>query len=77
MTIYHSEVPAPLRGRGYGYHLVCGTLDEVRRLKFKVVPQCWVCGRLSNDGQNFRTCCVSRRRCFGVRPVRDLMRWTS
>ena len=41
MTIYHSEVPAPLRGRGYGYHLVRGTLDELRRLNLKVVPQCW------------------------------------
>ena len=34
-------VPLPLRGRGYGYHLVCGALDEGRRLKFRVVPQCW------------------------------------
>jgi uncharacterized protein len=41
MTIYHSEVPVPLRGRGYGYHLVRGTLEEVRRLNLKVVPQCW------------------------------------
>ncbi len=41
MTIYHTEVPLQLRGRGYGYHLVQGTLDEVRRLEFKVVPQCW------------------------------------
>lgn len=41
ITIYHTEVPVPLRGHGYGYHLVRGTLDEVRRLKLKVVPQCW------------------------------------
>jgi uncharacterized protein len=41
MTIYHTEVPVKLRGRGYGYHLVRGTLDQVRRLKLKVVPQCW------------------------------------
>ena len=41
MTIYHTEVPAPLRGRGYGYQLVRGTLDEVRRLNLKVVLRCW------------------------------------
>jgi uncharacterized protein len=41
MTIYHTEVPVPLRGRGYGYHLVRGTLEEVRRLNLKVVPRCW------------------------------------
>jgi predicted GNAT family acetyltransferase len=41
MTIYHTEVPVKLRGRGYGYHLVRATLDEVRRLNLKVVPQCW------------------------------------
>jgi uncharacterized protein len=41
MTIYHTEVPVPLRGSGYGYHLVRGTLEEVRRLNLKVVPQCW------------------------------------
>jgi predicted GNAT family acetyltransferase len=41
MTIYHTEVPVPLRARGYGYHLVRGTLEEVRRLNHKLVPQCW------------------------------------
>jgi predicted GNAT family acetyltransferase len=41
ITIYHTEVPVPLRGRGYGYQLVCGTLEEVRRLNLRVVPQCW------------------------------------
>jgi predicted GNAT family acetyltransferase len=41
MTIYHTEVPMPLRGQGYGYHLVQGALDEARRLNFKVVPRCW------------------------------------
>jgi uncharacterized protein len=41
MTLFHTEVPVPLRGRGYGYHLVRGALEEVRRLDLKVVPQCW------------------------------------
>jgi uncharacterized protein len=41
MTICHTEVPLQLRGRGYGYHLVRGTLEEVRRLNLKVVPRCW------------------------------------
>jgi uncharacterized protein len=41
MTIYHTEAPVPLRGRGIGCRLVKGALDEVRRLGLKVVPQCW------------------------------------
>ena len=41
MTIYHTEVPVPMRGRTYGNRLVVGTLDEVRRLGLKVVPECW------------------------------------
>jgi len=41
MTIYHTEVPPPLRGQGYGVQLVRGTLDLIRQLNLKVVPQCW------------------------------------
>jgi predicted GNAT family acetyltransferase len=40
MTIFYTEVPLPLRGRGYGYHLVCGALQEVRRLNLTVEPEC-------------------------------------
>ena len=36
MTMFHTEVPLPLRGRGYGDHLVCEALEEVRRLNLKV-----------------------------------------
>jgi predicted GNAT family acetyltransferase len=41
MTIYHTEVPLPVRGRLYGYRLVRGALNEVRRLDLRVVPECW------------------------------------
>jgi len=41
MTIYHTEVPVPVRGRAHGYRLVCAVLEEVRRLNLKVVPECW------------------------------------
>lgn len=41
MTIYHTEVPVPLRGRGIGSRLVEGALLEVRRLNLKVTPTCW------------------------------------
>lgn len=40
MTIYHTEVPVPLRGRGIGGQLVEGALSEVRRLNLRVVPSC-------------------------------------
>jgi hypothetical protein len=30
-------VPQPLRGRGYGYHLVRGALDLARQINLKVV----------------------------------------
>jgi len=41
MTFYHTEVPLSVRGRGIGYQLVRGALNEVRGLGLKVVPQCW------------------------------------
>jgi predicted GNAT family acetyltransferase len=41
MTLYHTEVPASLRGRGIGYRLVCGVLQEARHLGLAVVPACW------------------------------------
>ena len=41
ITIYRTEVPVPVRGRTFGYRLVTGALEEVRRLGFKVVPECW------------------------------------
>ena len=40
MTIYHTEVPVALRGRGVGGQLVEGVLSELRRLNLKVVPSC-------------------------------------
>jgi uncharacterized protein len=40
MTIYHTEVPVPLRGRGIGGQLVEGVLSEVRRLNLRVLPRC-------------------------------------
>ena len=41
MTIYHTEVPVLLRGRGIGARLVRGALGEARGLGVKIVPQCW------------------------------------
>jgi predicted GNAT family acetyltransferase len=54
MTMYHTEVPLPLRGRGYGYHLVRGALEEVRRLNLKVVPQCWFVRQVIDRSPEFQ-----------------------
>jgi predicted GNAT family acetyltransferase len=40
MTIYHTEVPARLRGRGHGGRLVMGALSEARSKGYKIVPSC-------------------------------------
>jgi uncharacterized protein len=54
LTIYHTEVPLPLRGRGHGYPLVRGALEEVRRLHLKVVPQCWFVREVIERRPEFR-----------------------
>jgi predicted GNAT family acetyltransferase len=40
VVITHTEVPRPLRGKGFGDQLVRGVLDEVRASGRKVVPRC-------------------------------------
>ena len=41
MTIYHTEVPAHLRGRGHGARLVMGALSQTRSKGYKIVPSSW------------------------------------
>lgn len=40
MTFTHTEVPAPLRGRGIGSQMMHGVLQNVRAQRLKVVPRC-------------------------------------
>lgn len=40
VTVYHTEVPPALRGRGLGDQLVKGTLDRIRESGRKVSPRC-------------------------------------
>jgi predicted GNAT family acetyltransferase len=54
MTIFHTEVPVPMRGRTYGYRLVCGALEEARWLNLKVVPECWFVREVIDRRPEFR-----------------------
>jgi predicted GNAT family acetyltransferase len=40
VTIFHTEVPADVEGRGHGSALVKGTLDLIRARADKVAPRC-------------------------------------
>ena len=40
VTIFHTEVPREVEGRGHGSALVQGTLDLIRARGDKVVPRC-------------------------------------
>ena len=40
MTFTHTEVPAPLRGRGLGSQMMHAVLQDVRAQGLKVVPRC-------------------------------------
>lgn len=61
LLLYHTEVPVPLRGGGIGERLVRGTLDEVRRLGLKVVPQCWFVGAVIGRHPEYRDLLSPRR----------------
>jgi predicted GNAT family acetyltransferase len=54
MTIFYTEVPVSLRGRGYGRHLVCGALQEARRLNLKVEPECGFVRAVINNRPDFK-----------------------
>ena len=53
MTIFYTQVTFPLRGRGYGYHLVCGALQEMRRLILKVEAECGFVREVINNRPEF------------------------
>jgi predicted GNAT family acetyltransferase len=61
LLLYHTEVPAPLRGGGIGERLVRGTLDEVRKLGLKVVPQCWFVADVIRRRPEYRDLLSPRR----------------
>ena len=54
MTIFYTEVPLLLRGRGYGYRLVCAALQQVRHLNLKVEPECGFVREVINNRPEFK-----------------------
>ena len=40
MTFTHTEVPAPLRGRGLGSQMMRAVVQDVRAQRLKIVPRC-------------------------------------
>ena len=54
MAIFYTEVPFPLRGRGYGHHLVCAALQVVRDLNLKVEPECGFVREVINNRPEFK-----------------------
>lgn len=40
VSIFHTEVPRDLNGKGHGSELVRGTLDLIRKRGLKVRPMC-------------------------------------
>jgi uncharacterized protein len=53
MTIYHSEVPLPLRGRGPGARLVLWALQMAREKGYKIVPSCWFVRDMMQSSDKF------------------------
>ena len=53
MTIYHTEVPARLRGRGHGARLVMGALSQARSKGYKIVPSCWFVGEVMSASSKY------------------------
>ena len=53
MTIYHSEVPLALRGRGHGARLVLGALRLAREKGYKIVPSCWFVREVMQSSDEF------------------------
>ena len=40
ITLMHTEVPSALAGRGVGSALARSVLEDIRRLRLKIVPEC-------------------------------------
>jgi len=60
MTIYHSEVPMSLRGRGHGARLVFGALKLAREKGCKIVPSCWFVREVMQSSDKFDDLWASR-----------------
>jgi uncharacterized protein len=53
VLVYHTEVPAQLRGRGMGAKLMRGLLADIRANNLKVVPRCSYVARFMREHPEF------------------------
>ncbi|MBD3638684.1 MAG: N-acetyltransferase [Crocinitomicaceae bacterium] len=40
MRLTHTQIPKEIRGKGYGKTMAEMTLEEIERMRMKVIPQC-------------------------------------
>ena len=53
MTIFRTEVPVRLRGRGHGARLVIGALGLAREKSYEIVPRCWFVQEIMQSSAKF------------------------
>jgi predicted GNAT family acetyltransferase len=54
VVLPHTEIDASMRGQGLGETLVRGALDDIRRARRTVVPDCWFVAQFIDEHPEYR-----------------------